>query len=189
VAEAAERGGVGERTVYRRLKDAEFRRAVSETRSRAFDAAVGKLAGLAAQAVSTLERILQQGSRCEALRAAKTILELGPRLRTFTELEERVTALESEEPKPRGDDGQQSGETDGESGETDFPAKVRRGMGRAPGRLTARLERLERQRAKRDGLHGGSVAEEVDEVLQETGTEPPSTEVAENGRQCEVRWR
>ncbi|HEV3024240.1 MAG TPA: helix-turn-helix domain-containing protein [Pirellulales bacterium] len=26
-------------------------------------------------------------------------------------------------------------------------------------------------------------------ALQETGTQPPSTEVAENGRQCEVRWR
>jgi hypothetical protein len=186
VAEAAERAGVGERTVYRRLEDAEFRRAISETRGRAFDAAVGKLVGLAAQAVSTLERVLQHGSRTEALRAAKIILELGPRLRTFTELEDRVAALEAEEPKPHGDDLQ---EPDGESGAAEFPAKVRRGTGRAAGRLTARLERLERQRAERNGSRGRKVAEVADEALQEAGTTPPSGEVAENGRQCEVHWR
>jgi AcrR family transcriptional regulator len=193
VAEAAERAGVSERTVYRRLDDAEFRRAVSETRSRAFDAAVGKLSGLAAQAVSTLERILQHGSRCEALRAAKIILELGPRLRIFTELEDRVAALEAEEPKRRGNDVQEpGGATDDEAGEADFPVKVRRGAGRAPGRLTARLERLESQRAERDGSRGRSEANSVanpSATPQDTSTEPPSAEVAENGRKTEIRWR
>jgi hypothetical protein len=56
VPEAAEQAGVGERTGHRRLADADFRRAVSEARDRMFDAALGRLAGLASKAAETLER-------------------------------------------------------------------------------------------------------------------------------------
>jgi uncharacterized small protein (DUF1192 family) len=169
------------------LNDAEFRRAVSETRIRAFDAAVGKLASLAAKAVSTLERLMEHGERPVALRAAKTILEIGPRLLAFTELEQRIAALEAEERKRRGNDGQEpSGETDGEG---EFPSKVRRGRGAALGRLTARLERLEAQRAERHSSAGDSVGDATDGTIQDSHTEPPSQEVAENGRKSEIRWR
>jgi AcrR family transcriptional regulator len=194
VAEAAERAGVGERTVYRRLKDAEFRRAVSEVRGRAFDAAVGKLAGLAAQAVSALERMLQDGSRAEAVRAAKIILELVPRLRTFTELEERIAALEAEERKPRGNESDHDpqgtgGGTESEARDADALVHVRKRTAGTPAQLNTRLERLETRRAERDSSHGPTVAETPDRALQETGTKPPSQEVAENGRKTEIRWR
>jgi hypothetical protein len=53
VREAAERAGIDERTAQRRLADADFRRAVSQARGRIFDAARGRLAGLASKAVET----------------------------------------------------------------------------------------------------------------------------------------
>lgn len=94
VSEAAEQTGMGERTVYRRLADAEFRRAVSEARGRLFDAALGKLAGIATKAADTLERLMESDKPSVALGAAKAALELGPRLRELTELEERLNRLE-----------------------------------------------------------------------------------------------
>ncbi|HEV3344486.1 MAG TPA: hypothetical protein VG125_29185 [Pirellulales bacterium] len=59
VREAAEQAGVGERTAHRRLADADFRRVVSEARGRMFDAARGRLAGLASKAAETLERLME----------------------------------------------------------------------------------------------------------------------------------
>ena len=187
VTGAAQRAGVDEPTVFGRLNDAEFRRAVSETRIRAFDAAVGKLSSLAAKAVSTLERLMEHGERAVALRAAKTILELGPRLLAFTELEQRIAALEAEERKARGNDVQ--AETGAESGEADTLAKVRRGTGGTPARLNARLDRLETQRAERHSSDGGSVGDAADGTIQDSRTKPPSEEVAENGSKSEIRWR
>ncbi|HWB08694.1 MAG TPA: hypothetical protein VG826_05705 [Pirellulales bacterium] len=96
VREAAERGGAGERTVHRRLADADFRRAVGEARGRLFDSARGRLAGLASRAVETLERLMKSDQPAEALGAAKTVLELGPRLLEATEAEERISRLEDE---------------------------------------------------------------------------------------------
>ncbi|HWB11447.1 MAG TPA: hypothetical protein VG826_19610 [Pirellulales bacterium] len=96
VREAAEKAGVGERTVYRRLADADFRRAVGEARGGLFDSARGRLAGLASRAVETLERLMKSDKPAEALGAAKAVLEMGPRLREATEAEERISRLEDE---------------------------------------------------------------------------------------------
>lgn len=95
VREAAERAGIGERTVYRRLADADFRRSVSEARGRLFDVALGKLAGIATKAADTLGRLMESDKPSVALGAAKAALELGPRLREATELEERLNRLET----------------------------------------------------------------------------------------------
>ncbi|HWB13030.1 MAG TPA: hypothetical protein VG826_27640 [Pirellulales bacterium] len=97
VREAAERAGVGERTVYRRLADADFRRAVSEARDRMFDAARGRLAGLAGRAAETLERLMESERPSETLGAAKAVLELGPRLRKWAEVDEGINHLEDDE--------------------------------------------------------------------------------------------
>ncbi|HEV3339638.1 MAG TPA: hypothetical protein VG125_04760 [Pirellulales bacterium] len=96
VREAAEQAGVGERTVYRRLADADFRRAVSEARGRMFDTALGRLAGLASKAAETLERLMESDKPPVALGAAKAVLGLGPRLRESTELEERISLMEDQ---------------------------------------------------------------------------------------------
>ncbi|HWB13796.1 MAG TPA: hypothetical protein VG826_31510 [Pirellulales bacterium] len=97
VREAAEQAGVGERTVYRRLADADFRQAVSEARDRLFDAALGRLAGLAGRAAETLERLMDSEKPSEALGAAKAVLELGPRLRKAAGIEEQISRLEDED--------------------------------------------------------------------------------------------
>jgi hypothetical protein len=102
VREAARRAGVGERTAYRRLADADFRRTVNEARGRMFEATRGKLSGLADKAVETLQRLLESGKPAEALAAAKAILELGPRLRRETEFEERINRLEDNEDEKNG---------------------------------------------------------------------------------------
>jgi hypothetical protein len=94
--EAAERAGMGERTVYRRLMDAEFRRAVGEARARIFDSAVGRLTGLTDKATETLARLMESEKPSEALGAAKAVLELGPRLLKAAELEEQICRWEDE---------------------------------------------------------------------------------------------
>jgi hypothetical protein len=96
VREAAEQAGIGERTAHRRLADADFRRAVSRARGQMFDAALGRLAGLASKATGILERLMESDQPSVARRAAKVVLELGPRLRESTELEERVSRLEDQ---------------------------------------------------------------------------------------------
>jgi hypothetical protein len=66
VREAAERAGVGERTAHRRLADGGFRRAVGEARDRMFDAARGRLAGLASKAAETRQRLMESDKPSEA---------------------------------------------------------------------------------------------------------------------------
>jgi hypothetical protein len=99
VRQAAERAGMGERTVYRRLADAEFRGALKGARDRIFDAAVGQLTGRTDKATETLARLMESDKPSEALGAAKAVLELGPRLRRATELEERICRQEDDEEK------------------------------------------------------------------------------------------
>lgn len=94
VRDAAEQAGIGERTVYRRLADTDFRRAVNDARGRLFDAALGRLANLASEAADTLGRLMKSDKPTVALGAAKAALELGPRLRELTELEDRLARLE-----------------------------------------------------------------------------------------------
>ncbi len=89
--EAAEQAGVEEQTAQRRLADPDFQRAVSQARGRLFRAAVGRLAGLASRAAGVLERLMESDQPCVARRAAKAVLEMGPRLRESTEWEERLS--------------------------------------------------------------------------------------------------
>jgi hypothetical protein len=108
VREAAEKAGIGERTIYRRLADAEFRRAVKEARGRMFDATVGQMAGLTGKATETLARLMESDKPSEALAAAKAVLELEPRLRRAAEIEERICGFEDDEDwnEPSADEGE-----------------------------------------------------------------------------------
>lgn len=94
VPTAARRAGASERTAYRRLKDPAFRRRVAETRSALLSEAVGKLIALAGRAADALGELLSSERDLVKLQAAKSILELGPRLREAGELAERLEALE-----------------------------------------------------------------------------------------------
>jgi hypothetical protein len=94
VLTAAQRAGVSERTVYRRLDDPVFRQRISETRTGLFAEAVGRLAGLAGKAADALGELLTSERDLVKLQAAKGVLDLGPKLREAGELAERLDALE-----------------------------------------------------------------------------------------------
>ncbi len=96
VKEAAEQVGVGERTVYRRLEDAEFQRRVAAARSEMLSRGVGMLADATTEAVSTMRKLLAAKSESVQLAAARAILELASRLRESVELEQRITELEQQ---------------------------------------------------------------------------------------------
>lgn len=94
VADAAETAGVSQRTAFRRLDDAEFRAGVTTLRGEMIGRAVGRLADASTKAVETLTALLTSDSATVRLGAARSILELGTKLREATEIEERLTALE-----------------------------------------------------------------------------------------------
>src|SRR5213076_2878200 len=79
---AARKAGVSERTVYRRLKDPEFRQRLQAIRTDMVQRAANVLTAAAMEAVKTLLS-LQEGSVSNSVRlgAARAILEQGTRLR------------------------------------------------------------------------------------------------------------
>ncbi len=95
VRDAAGRAGVAERTAYRRLDDPGFRRRLARARAELIDRAVGQLSDAATAAVATLRGLLDADSDNVKLGAARSILELGTRLREAAEIEGRLVELES----------------------------------------------------------------------------------------------
>jgi transposase len=95
IGEAAERTGVSERTIYRRLADLRFRNQIAELRAEMVQRAVGKLADSSVEAVETLHSLLNAESESAKLGAARSILELGTKLRESVELEQRLQVLEA----------------------------------------------------------------------------------------------
>lgn len=94
VRDAASLARVGERTAARRVADPEFRRQVIELRADMVQRALGKLADAATEAVDTLRGLLAGQSGSVKLGAARSILELGCKLKEAVELELRIAALE-----------------------------------------------------------------------------------------------
>lgn len=94
VANAARLCNVTARTVHRRLKKPEFSREVDKVRRSLMDRAVGRLASTMARASSTLRELLDDQDADVRLRAAKTILECGLKLRDALSMESRLAALE-----------------------------------------------------------------------------------------------
>jgi hypothetical protein len=95
VQEASAAAGVAESTAYRRLRDADFKRQVSDARTEMVAQTVGKLAEASTRAARKLEDLLDAESESVALGAARSILELGSRLRESTELARRIAELEA----------------------------------------------------------------------------------------------
>jgi hypothetical protein len=92
--DAAQAVGIDERSAARRWADPAFRRRISETRSALFAEALGRLAGLAGKAANALGELLTSHRALVKLQAAKSVLDLGPKLREVGELAERLDALE-----------------------------------------------------------------------------------------------
>jgi hypothetical protein len=95
IRDASVTAGVAESTAYRRLRDAAFQRQVSTARGEMLARAVGMLANASTRAVITLTSLLDGESESVRLSAAKSIIELGSKLRESTELEARILELEA----------------------------------------------------------------------------------------------
>jgi hypothetical protein len=96
VRDAAGSAGLGERTARRRLADPDFRRRVVEARGEMVARALGKMADGMAEAADTLRQLLRAEGESVRLGAARSILELGNKLRESVELEQRLAALEEQ---------------------------------------------------------------------------------------------
>jgi hypothetical protein len=94
IEQAAEIASVSTRTAHRRLNSPEFKKALNEANKLVVWHAASRMSGASLKAVDTLEELLQANSESVRLQAARTILELGARLREGIDLELRIKALE-----------------------------------------------------------------------------------------------
>ncbi len=93
VRDAAQVADISERTAHRRLEDGEFRRRVAEVRADMVARSVGMLADASSEAVATLKGLLRAESESVQLGAARSVLEIGTKLRESVELTAEVGAL------------------------------------------------------------------------------------------------
>ena len=87
VSEAAQRAGLSERTVYRRLHGAKFQRRLAATRNELITRALGELAASASHAVSTIGELLDSSDERVRLQAARALLDQLLRLRDAVTLD------------------------------------------------------------------------------------------------------
>src|SRR5579885_2440084 len=96
VEAAARQCALSERTIYRRLREPDFRARLQAVRSDMVQRTSGMLTAAAGEAVRTL-LALQKESAPAAVRlgAARAVLELGIKVREVAELEARMDELEA----------------------------------------------------------------------------------------------
>jgi HEAT repeat protein len=102
VIEAGGKAAVSERTVYRRLADPTFRRQVQAFRGEMMGRAPGRMANGMSEAADVLRSLLAAQSEAVRLGAARSLLEIGWKLRESVELESRLPALENRATGPGG---------------------------------------------------------------------------------------
>lgn len=92
---AAKRCGLSDRTIYRRLKDADFKARLQAVRPDMVGRSAGRMTTAASDAVRTL-LALQKDSAPPAVRlgAARAVLEVGMKLREVVDLQNRMEELE-----------------------------------------------------------------------------------------------
>jgi hypothetical protein len=94
--DAAAAAGIAERTATRRMADPAFRRRVNELRGEMVQRSLGRMADGMSEAADVLRELLTADRESVRLGAARSLLELGVRLRESVELEERLQALEDQ---------------------------------------------------------------------------------------------
>lgn len=109
VETAARKAQVCERTVYRRLDRADFRRQLQEWRAEMVQRTAGMLTGAGMGSVKTLVDLQNDAAVAAAVRrrSARDVLELGLKYRETTDLEERLARVEAQlvpATKPNADD-------------------------------------------------------------------------------------
>jgi hypothetical protein len=93
--EAAGRAGVSSRTVRRRLEDPAFLADVARLRGQMTSQALGRLTDAMTAAADVLRDLLDADRESVRLGAARSVLELGAKLREGTELEQRLREVEA----------------------------------------------------------------------------------------------
>lgn len=96
VRQAAEKAGIGQATLFRWMQDPEFDEQYRTAKGLAFTQAINRLQQSTGKAVDTLNEVMDDGDAPPASRvsAAKTILELGIKVREQDEFEKRLAELE-----------------------------------------------------------------------------------------------
>ena len=96
---AAKAAHVGERTLYRWLREPAFQEAYREARTEAVRLATARLQRTAGEAVTTLATIIGDGTAPHSARvsAARTVLDLTYRAVELEDLESRLQRLEERE--------------------------------------------------------------------------------------------
>jgi len=93
--QAAKQAGVSPATVYRRLQDPAFQTRVEELRHEMLTRAAAMLTAAGVESVRTLADLLTPAyAPAVRLNAARSILDLGVKLRSLVELEGRLLNLE-----------------------------------------------------------------------------------------------
>src|SRR5437763_8329362 len=95
IRDAAASAGVAERTATRRVAELAFRQRVAALRSDMLARAAGQMADGMTQAVTTLRQLLSARSESVRLAAARSILEIGPKLHESLDLDERLREVEA----------------------------------------------------------------------------------------------
>jgi hypothetical protein len=101
--EAAKKSGAGARTIKAWLAtQPAFNQRIREMRSEMTSRALGKLADQMGSAAETLNSLHREAtSESVRLSAARSVIELGTKLKESVELEERIADLESKQPELR----------------------------------------------------------------------------------------
>jgi hypothetical protein len=94
VEAAARQCGLSERTVYNRLGDDEFRKRLERVRADMVDRSAGMLTAAGGEAIRTLLTLQKDSTPTVRLGAARTILEMGLKIRQLVEVELRLEELE-----------------------------------------------------------------------------------------------
>lgn len=97
VESAARQAGIGETTVYRRMRDPAFKTRLREVQADILQRTAGALTAAATESVRTLLELQKPGTPpATRLGAARAVLEIGLKIREIVELESRIVALEEQ---------------------------------------------------------------------------------------------
>lgn len=96
ISAAAAAAHVGERTLYRRLQDPEFRRQLEEQRLKTLETARNALLSRLTAAVDTMADVMENGENGPSTRltAARMMIDAALRMVEVTDIEKRLDVLE-----------------------------------------------------------------------------------------------
>jgi HEAT repeat protein len=93
--DVAAQAGIGERTLRRWRSEPAFKALVADLRSGMVSAAAGRLADGMSAAADVLKALLKDEDANVRLKAASKVVELGLRVRSEAEMEERLSRVEA----------------------------------------------------------------------------------------------